>query len=257
MFNPELFMENASFLGLEFEKSGFFAQINIGDATLLTSLLSISRGKPTVLIDKDPVTTDELMRELSSGIPVFSFLQGSKRLRHEHAVIYRDILSKPDRADELRRLYAELWEAAKPNRNLLHLVPISVEDARFSLSGPKPLADLVTYYYPPPVTGPILATAEFAGLVLTPDGQLDIITESGGVYEDFKTISEGFIVRDEWVRGSQRGAFVSAYDLALGRQGYHHLTIANRNGGYFDQVSKVNRGLGLMGRSIFGRRRRK
>lgn len=108
-------MEYASSISkIETEHFGGFTQINLGDATLLTS-----------------------------DTPVFNFLYDDKYQQNRYGVIFDKVFSDSELTEELRTIYRELWSKREVNQGSLVFIDSTIEEVAQQIKEPLPIADLL------------------------------------------------------------------------------------------------------------------
>lgn len=235
-------MEFASLGKIEPEHFHNFTQINLGDGTLLASLRSLSQGRSTVILDNSTEITVKLLNELLTETPVFSFLAGNKKLYYQYASISEKILKDPDRTVEMRKIYDELWQKAKHKLDLLSIVSSSIETATKEIKEPRPVADLVTYYYPSHQYSPLFKALELGSLFLKPEGEFVMATEYKDIADIFTSWGGNFVVKSGYVKRNKK-PYLSAYDIAWGQEGHYEVKIKNKENGLHQHISSIKKGL--------------
>lgn len=224
-------MEYASSIGkIESEHFGEFTQINFADATLLTSLRALSQGRSCIVIDPNERAARNIIEELTSGTPVLDFLYGDKYQQSCYGVILNKIFSDQELTDELRTIYRDLWSKREVNQGSLVFVNSTIEKATQQIKEPLPIADLVTYYYPnnPYIDGrgSLFKALQLASLLLKPEGEFVVRSESKRIIEDFKNYGGKFVTKSGYVERNGSD-YQSACELALGQ--FHHYEISIKN----------------------------
>jgi|GEM_PF-4320810 len=226
-------------------------QVNLGDATLLSSLRAVSQGRRVAIIDNNRRSADKIIHELEHGIPVFSFLSASDAERKVYASIDAKVLQDPDRAKLMREVYVGVWEEAKNKLGLLTFVESDIKDAGTYLRDPLFLADQVTYYYPSPVFDPQFPVLELAGLVLKPNGTLTVVSENHEVISNFNDLAGPFVTWSGFeIRGQDE--YLSAYDIAWGEDGHYRTVVQNTDGRLAEYIAAVKSGLAFRVMSFLG-----
>lgn len=244
-------MEYATIGKIEPEHFRNFTQINLGDATMLATLDSLGKGRSVVMLDQNTEVSELLLDELRSGRPAFSFLETEKKYRYEYASIYEKVLKDERLAAEMREVYRNAWRMAKPNLGNLTLIGSSIESAVDELQKPRPVADLITYYYPSPQYSPIFKTFELASMLLKPGGEFIVASENSDVISDFAHYAGKFAVRSGYVKRSG-GQYLSAYDIAWGQKGHYEVRIKNIDNQLHTQVSTIKKGAMFRAMSALG-----
>ena len=234
-------MENISLAGVEPEMFRQFTQINLGDSTMLATLHSLGRGATTVVLDQNMEAFEGLLHELKNGVPVFGFLKESKRLYYYYASIVEKILNNKALTEEMQRVYEEAWAGAKDNLGSLYVSNSTIEDNVASVDKPKPIADLITYYYPSPATDPVFKALDFAGLFLKPGGEFVVASENKNVTDAFTSLGGEFVTKSGFVKRS--GPYLSAYDIAWGQQGRYEVHIKNKSGRLHEHINTMKSSL--------------
>ena len=244
-------MEFPTLRKIEPEHFHNFTQINLGDGTLLASLRSLSQGRSTVILDNNTEITVKLLNELLTGTPVFSFLADSKKLYYQYASISEKILKDANLAAQMRKIYLELWKEAKRNLNLLFIVNSSIEEATKEIREPRPVADLVTYFYPSHQYSPLFKALELASLFLKPEGEFVMATEYKDISDVFTNLGGGFVVKSGFKERSN-DPYLSAYDIAWGQKGHYQVRIKNKGNKLHEHISTMKKGLAFRVVSALG-----
>ena len=226
-------MEYASSIGkIEPEHFREFTQINLCDATLMTSLIALSQGRSCIVVDPNGEVARKIINELTSGAPVFNFLYADKDQQNHYGVILEKVFSDQELTDELRAIYRDLWRKRKVNQGPLVFVDSTIEKAVQQIKKPLPIADLITYYYPEsPYTkdgrGPLFKALQLASLLLKPEGEFEVRSENKMVINDFKNYAGKFVTKSGYV--SRNGSdYQSACELAIGQFGHYEISIKNK-----------------------------
>ena len=244
-------MEYASIGKIEPDHFGRSTQINLGDATLLTSLLALNQNRLSIMIDPNIQAAANLLGELSSGTPVFSFLDDDKHQSELYGCILKNIFDDTDRTEEIRGVYRNLWTEVKNKLDSLILVNSTIENVVKQVKKPFPVADLITYYYPYPQYSPLFKSLELAVLLLKPEGEFEVISESKGVTDAFEKYAGEFVTRSGYVRRIGNG-FKSGCELALGRKGHYEINIKNKENLLFNYISSKKNRFGFQAMAFLG-----
>lgn len=244
-------MELASIGKLERLKSRPFTQINIGDATMLSTLQALGQNRTSVMIDQNQDVALKVLEELSSGRPVFGFLD-DKRYRYQYASISERVLKDDKATERLNRAYREAWKKAQPKLGNLTIINATIENAVGEIKKPKPVADLVTYYYPSPVYSPIFKTLELASLLLKPDGEFIVATENQDVMWDVVRHGGDFVTASGYNKRKGSEPYLSAYDIAWGEKGHFEVRIKNKENKLHEHISSIKKGFVFRAMSALG-----
>lgn len=227
-----------------------FTQINLGDATLLTTLQALAQNKSAIVLDQNPDVMAELMAELSSGTPVFGFLK-SKKYHYQYACISEDILKNEEMTAKMNHAYQEAWEGAKSRLGNLTFVESTIENAVKELKTQRPVADLITCYYPAPQFSPVLKTIELASVLLKPGGKLVVASENRNLTEDFADYAGRFATKSHYVK-RYGGKYLSAYDIDWGEKGHYETQIKNIDNGLYNHVAMIKKNFIFRAMSALG-----
>ena len=225
-------MEYASSISkIETEHFGGFTQINLGDATLLTSLRALSQGRSCIAIDLNEQAARNIIEELTSDTPVFDFLYGDKYQQNRYGVIFDKVFSDSELTEELKTTYRDLWRKKEVNQGSLVFIDSTIEEVAQQIQEPLPIADLITYYYPDnPYTkdgrGPLFKALQLASLLLKPEGEFEVRSESKRVIDDFRNYAGKFTMKSGYVKRNGND-YQSACELALGQFGHYEINIKN------------------------------
>lgn len=225
-------MEYASSIRkIESEHFRDFTQINFADATLLTSLKALSQGRSCIVIDLNGQAAKNIINELTLDTPVLSFLYDDKYQQNRYGVIIDKVFSDEELTKELRTIYRDLWRKREVNQGSLVFIDSTIEKATQQIKEPLPIADLITYYYPDnPYTkdghGPLFKALQLASLLLKPEGEFEVRSESKMVIGDFRNYAGKFVTRSGYVRRNGDD-YQSACELALGQFGHYEINIKN------------------------------
>ncbi|KKP61270.1 MAG: hypothetical protein US48_C0042G0003 [Candidatus Levybacteria bacterium GW2011_GWA2_37_36] len=225
-------MEYASSIRkIELEHFRKFTQINLCDATLLTSLRALSLGRSCIVIDPNERAARNIISELTSDTPVLNFLYDDKDQRDCYNVIIEKIFSDSELTEELRTIYRDLWKKREVNQGPLVFIDSTIEKAAQQIKEPLPIADLVTYYYPDsPYTkdgrGPLFKALQLASLLLKPGGKFEVRSENKRVIDDFRNYAGKFVTRSGFVKRNGKD-YQSACELALGQFWHYEISIKN------------------------------
>lgn len=225
------------------QRKGQYSQVNIGDATHLTSLHTIARGKPAVIIDNNLDGASALLHELETEQPVFSFLSTAKNQREGYASIDRKILQDSEKAREMRDVYKKAWEDAKNNLHLLTMINSSIKDVVDTIKKPVRMADEVTYYYPSAIFNPRFKALELASLILAPGGHFTVVSENSDIIDSFHKFAEPFVTSVGYVLRKGKYEYISAYDIAWGQEGRREIQITNSNGELPVYIANLKKGM--------------
>jgi len=226
-----------------------FTQINLADATLLTSLRALSQGRSCIVIDQNGRAAINIINELTSDTPVLNFLYDDGYQRDCYGVIFDKVLSDPELTEELRTIYRDLWRKKEVNQGSLVFIDSTIEKAARQINEPLPVADLITYYYPDnPYTkhgrGPLFEALHLASLLLKPEGEFEVRSESEMVIDDFINYAGKFVTESGYV-GRNGHAYQSACEFALGQRGHFEISIKNIGNELPDYIS-ARKGLRAM-----------
>lgn len=226
-----------------------FTQINLADATLMTSLRALSQGRSCIVIDSNGQAARNIINELTSDTPVLNFLYDDKYQQNRYGVIFEKVFSDQELTDELRAIYRDLWRKREVNQGSLVFVDLTIEEAAQQIKEPLPMADLITYYYPDnPYTkdgrGPLFGALQLASLLLRPEGEFEVRSESKMVIDDFKNYAGKFVTRSGYVKRNGSD-YQSACELAIGQIGHYEISIKNIGNQLPDYIS-ARKGLRAM-----------
>ncbi|MFZ6035293.1 MAG: hypothetical protein ACOYUB_04085 [Patescibacteria group bacterium] len=244
-------MEFGSIGQLEFEKFGKHTQINIGDATMLATLQALGKNRPTIMIDQNTDVARKILEGLSTGTPPFEFLR-QKKYYFQYASISERVLADKEATARMDRAYRMAWEDAKSHLEKLTIVNSTIEDAVKTLKGKKPVADLITYYYPSRVFSPVFTTLELASMLLKPGGEFVVATENEEVMHDFAAWGGQYVTASGYKKRSAGDPYLSAYDIAWGEKGHFEVRIKNRENKLYEYVSTIKKGFAFKAMSALG-----
>jgi len=198
----------------------------------MTSLIALSQGRSCMVIDPNEQAARNIINELTSNKPVFDFLYDDKDQQNRYGVILEKIFSDQELTDELRTIYRDLWRKKEVNQGSLVFVDSTIEKAAQQIKKPFPMADLITYYYPDsPYTkdgrGPLFKALHLASLLLKPEGEFEVRSESKRIIDDFKNYAGKFVTRSGYVKRNASD-YQSACELALGQFGHYKISIKNK-----------------------------
>lgn len=204
--------------------------IHMGDATLYAALNSLQNPSNRVFVlDKNGEPARKLINELSSGIPVFSFLETDRQGQRDYASFVYKVLDDPYWRQTMQEEYTKLWEKASGNMGNLTFVEAPIKQALIDFESPVHLADNVTYHFPSPAFDPRFDAFRLAAHVLRPNGVFTVTTENSNLMEEFRQLGGKFVLTSGRVNRGSR-PFVSAYDFAWGKDGHYQVQIKNKDG---------------------------
>jgi hypothetical protein len=244
-------MEFASIGQLEREKFSNFTQINVGDATMLTTLQALAQNRSAIVIDQSTDVATNILDELSSGQPLFGFLN-DKKYHYQYASISEHVLKDDAATARMNRAYREAWENSQPKLDNLTVINSTIESAVEELRKPKPVADLITYYYPSPVYSPIFKTLELASLLLKPGGEFVVATENEDVMWNFVNYGGDFVTASGYNKRKGNEPYLSAYDVAWGEKGHFEVRIKNRENKLHNHIAGIKKGFAFRAMSALG-----
>ncbi len=226
-------------------------QINLGDATLLASLETIALGQRAVVIDDNAEAITQILNELKTNKPVFSFLRYSPDQKKMYASIENRVLQFPNIVGKLQKTYKTVWEKAKKNLQLLTIIDASIENVITRSSTPIPIADEITYLYPSALFNPRFKALELASLLLKPDGTFIVISENSDLIRNFHEYAGNFVISSGYKKRVD-DRFLSAYDIAWGQRGHFEVVIKNTDGKLSERLNGVKKSFRFRAMSLLG-----